>query len=52
MGNTRPQVGSQARNFSVHSGEAKDDPHKIKHGKDGRRIAPRKKASAGEGSKE
>ena len=27
-------------------------PHKIKHGKDGRRIAPRKKASAGEGWKE
>ena len=26
--------------------------HKIKRGKDGRRIAPRKKASAGEGSKE
>ena len=30
----------------------KTTPHKIKHGKDGRRIAPRKKASAGEGSKE
>ena len=27
-------------------------PHKIKRGKDGRRIAPRKKASPGEGSKE
>ena len=27
-------------------------PHKIKCAKDGRRIAPRKKASAGEGSKE
>ena len=27
-------------------------PHKIKHAKDGRQIAPRKKASAGEGSKE
>ena len=27
-------------------------PHKIKHAKDGRQIAPRKKASTGEGSKE
>ena len=30
----------------------KTTPHKIKRGKPGRRIAPRKKASAGEGSKE
>ena len=30
----------------------KTTPHKTKRGKDGRRIAPRKKASAGEGSKE
>ena len=30
----------------------KTTPHKIKRGKDGRQIAPRKKASTGEGSKE
>ena len=30
----------------------KTTPHKIKRGKDGRQIAPRKKASAGEGFKE
>ena len=30
----------------------KTTPHKIKHGKDSRRIAPRKKAITGEGSKE
>ena len=38
--------------FSFTVAKQKTTPHKIKCGKDGRRIAPRKKASAGEGSKE
>ena len=38
--------------FLFTAAKQKTTPHKIKRGKDGRQIAPRKKASAGEGSKE
>ena len=39
-------------NFSIHSGETKDDLKKIRCGKDGRIITPRKEASAREGFKQ
>ena len=52
MGRSRPQAGNQAGNFFVPSGKTKTTVKKIKRAKDGRIIAPCKKASAGEGSKE
>ena len=52
MGRSRPQVGNQAGNFFVPSGETKDNCKEDKESEGRQDHRPRKKASTGEGSKE